>query len=89
MPGPYSDNGLKNEGRFPYVIELVLPHGGLEIEKNRQIVGFHKSRRIEPRYGRRIVRDNQTYARWCFSDLSTARDFVEHFGGTFYKTTDA
>ena len=64
---------LINESRYPYVVELAIPETGLEIELNSQIVGFHKSQRIQPRYGRRIMRDNQTYSRWCFSDLPTAR----------------
>jgi hypothetical protein len=59
----------------------------LEIELSRQIVGFHKSRRIQPRHGRQTIRDNQTFSRWCFADLPTARAFVEQFGGALYKTT--
>ena len=80
MAQPRSGKPLKpliNESRYPYVVELAIPETGLEIELNRQIVGFHKSQRIQPRYGRRIMRDNQTYSRWCFSDLLTARAFVE------------
>jgi hypothetical protein len=84
---PRSGRQLINESRYPYVVELAVPDTGLEIELNRQIVGFHKSRRIEPRHGRRTMRDNQTYSRWCFSDLPTARVFAEQFGGAFYKTT--
>jgi hypothetical protein len=87
MPEPHSGKALNNENRYPYVVELVLPNGGLELELNGRIVGFHKSRRIEPRYGRQIIRDNQKYSRWCFADLETARAFVEQFGGAFYKTT--
>jgi hypothetical protein len=85
---PRSGKPLKpliNESQYPYVVELAVPDTGLEIELNRQIVGFHKSRRIQPRHGRRIMRDNQTYSRWCFSDLPTARAFLEQFGGAFYK----
>jgi hypothetical protein len=77
---------LINESRYPYIVELAVPITGLKIELNRQIVGFHKSRRIQPRHGRRTMRDGQTYSRWCFSDLATARAFVEQFGGAFYKT---
>ncbi len=80
---------LINEERYPYVVELAVPDGGFETELNNRIMGFHKSKRIQPRYGRRIIRDNQTYSRWCFSDLATARGFVEHFGGAFYKITSA
>jgi hypothetical protein len=64
MSGPHSGKPLNNENRCPYVVELVLPDSGLEIEFNRQIVGFHKSRRIQPRHGRQIIRDDRTYSRW-------------------------
>jgi hypothetical protein len=87
MAQPRSGKALINESRFPYIVELAVPDAGLEIELNRQIVGFHTSRRLQPRHGRRIIRDNQTYSRWCFSDLTTARAFLEQFGGAFYKTT--
>ena len=87
MTQPRSGKPLINESRYPYVVELAIPETGLEIELNRQIVGFHKSRRIQPRHGRRTMRDNQTYSRWCFSDLPTARAFLEQFGGAFYKIT--
>jgi hypothetical protein len=88
MSGPHSGKALNNENRCPYVVELVLPDSGLEIELNHQIVGFHKSRRIQPRHGRQIIRDNRTYSRWCFSDSATACAFLEQFGGAFYKITD-
>jgi hypothetical protein len=58
---------------------------GLDVELNNQIVGFHKSRHIPPRFGQTIWRNEQRYHRWCFSDLETARAFVEQFGGAFYK----
>jgi hypothetical protein len=86
MAQPRSGKQLINESRYPYVVELAISETGLEIELNRQIVGFHKSQRIQPRYGRRVMRDNQTYSRWCFSESATARAFVEQFGGAFYKT---
>jgi hypothetical protein len=35
------------------------------------------------------VQYGQSYYRWRFSDLTTARAFVEQFGGAFYKTTGA
>ena len=75
-----------NENKFPFVVELPVAASGLDVELNRQIVGFHKSRRIPPRFGRTILRGEQSYYRWCFSDLETARAFVEQFGAAFYKT---
>ena len=76
-----------NEKKYPFIVEVPVAANGLARELSRQIVGFHKSRSVEPRHGRTTFRDGQTYYRWCFSDLETARAFVEQFGGAFYKTT--
>jgi hypothetical protein len=78
---------LANERKYPFIVEVPVAANGLDRELNRQIVDFHKSRRVEPRHGRTAFRDGQTYYRWCFSDVETARAFVEQFGGAFYKTT--
>jgi len=78
-----------NERKYPFIVEVPVAANGLVVELNREIVGFHKSRRIPPRFGRTVFRDGQSYYRWCFSDLETARAFVEQFGGAFYKTTGA
>jgi hypothetical protein len=80
---------VANEGKCPFVVEVPVAANGLERELNHQIIGFHKSRHVSPRHGRTAFRDGQTYYRWCFSDLVTARAFVEQFGGAFYKTTSA
>ena len=74
-----------NEQKYPFVIELPVAAAGLDVELNGQIIGFHKSRRIPPRLGRTISRDERRYYRWCFADLTTARAFVEQFGGAFSK----
>ena len=76
-----------NERKYPFIVEVPVAAKGLYIELNRQIVDFHKSRRILPRFGHTVFRDGRSYYRWCFSDLATARAFVEQFGGAFYKTT--
>ena len=69
------------------VVEVAVARGRLDVELNRRIIEFHKSRNIEPHHGRRIFRDGENFFRWCFSDLATARAFIEQFGGAFYKTT--
>ena len=79
--------GVANERAYPHIVEVAVPRWGLDVELNRRIIEFHKSRHIEPRHGRRIFRDGGTFFRWCFSDLATARAFVEQFGGAFYETT--
>jgi hypothetical protein len=42
-----------------------------------------QSRHIQPRHGRWITKENQTYCRWCFADLGTACDFIEQFDGGY------
>ena len=78
---------VANERKYPFIVEVHVGANGLDVELNGQIVDFHKSHRIPPRFGRTVFRDGQSYYRWCFSDLATARAFVEQFGGAFYKTT--
>jgi hypothetical protein len=88
-PGTHVGRGGKgaaNEINYPYVVELSVVRDGLDIDLSRQIMQFHKSRHIQPQYGRRIraARGN-FYYRWCFSDVLTAHAFVEQFGGEFCK----
>ena len=80
-----SGKAMTNERSYPFIIEVPVAANGLDVGLNRQIVSFHNS--SPARFGRTIFRDGQSYYRWCFSDLETARDFIEQFGGTFYKTT--
>ena len=82
-----SGKAVANESKYPFIIEVPIAAKGLYVELNRQIVSFHKSRHVLPRFGRTAFRDGQSYYRWCFSDLVTARAFIEQFGGAFYKTT--
>jgi hypothetical protein len=82
-----SGKALANERKFPFIVEVSVAANGLDRELNHQIIGFHKSRHVSPRHGRTAFRDGQTYYRWCFSDLETARAFAEQFGGAFYKIT--
>lgn len=82
-----SGKAVPNESKYPFIIEVPVAASGLSVELNGQIVSFHKSRRIEPRFGRTVFRNGGSFYRWCFSDLTTARAFVEQFGGVFYKTT--
>jgi hypothetical protein len=81
------DKRATNESRYPYIVQLLVDRAGLEFGLNRRIRAFHKSQRIEPRYGRSITEGGQIYCRWCFSDVATARAFIEQFGGAFYEAT--
>ena len=70
-----------NERTHPYHVEFPVAAAGLYVALNRQIMEFHKSRHIQLRHGRTILRYGDTYYRWCFADLATARAFIEQFGG--------
>jgi len=90
MIPPRNNKAVTNESRHPYVVELAvindeLDSDALDAELSRQIMQFHKSRNIAPRYGRRFISRQKLRYRWCFSDLAVARDFVEQFGGEFCK----
>jgi hypothetical protein len=72
---------LTNERTHPYLVEIRVAAAPLDIALNRQIIEFHKSRHIQLRHGRTIFRDGETHYRWCFADSTTARAFIEQFGG--------
>jgi hypothetical protein len=76
---PLSGKAVANEQRYPYIVELVVANDELDVEVSRRMMNFHRSRKIQARYGRRIIREGQIYFRWCFSDLQTARAFMEQF----------
>jgi hypothetical protein len=35
-----------NENKYPFIVEVPVLANGLEVDLNRQIIGFHKSRRV-------------------------------------------
>ena len=78
-----SPKATSNESKYPNVVELGVPADGLDVTLGRRIINFHKSRHIQPHHGRTINRQKQIFYRWCFSDLATAQDFIEQFGGEF------
>ncbi len=88
-PPPFGRKAVANEKKYPFVVEVPVTEKGLDLDLNARIIGFHKSRRTIPRFGRTGWRNEQRYYRWCFSDLAMAREFAEQFGGAFYKTTTA
>jgi hypothetical protein len=75
---------ITNERRYPYHIQMPVAATGLDIALGRQIMEFHRSRHIQLRYGRPLRTNGQSYYRWCFPDLATARAFVEQFGGALH-----
>jgi hypothetical protein len=81
MLQPQSGKALTNERKYPHIVELTVATDELNVQLNRRIIDFHKLRHIETRHGQRVVRESQIYYRWCFSDLATACDFAEQFGG--------
>jgi len=80
------DRSLTNEIKYPHIIELWVNAHELDFELSRRIMKFHRARHIQVRHGRKIVRENKIYFRWCFSDLPTAHGFMERFEGSFATT---
>ena len=73
---------VRNERKYPYIAELPASvRAGLDVALSRQIIQFHKTRHVQPRHGRIILKEGRCYYRWCFSDLKTAHAFIEQFGG--------
>jgi hypothetical protein len=81
MLQPRSGRALANEREYPHIVGIAVATNELDFELGRRIIDFHKLRHIETRHGRRVARESQIYYRWCFSDLVTACDFAEQFGG--------
>jgi hypothetical protein len=81
MGEPHTSRTIINESKYPYIVELAVDTDELSVELSRRMLHFHKSRNIQLRHGRRIIRETQIYFRWCFSDSATARAFIEQFGG--------
>jgi hypothetical protein len=86
MRQPLSGKAVANEKEYPYIVELVVADDKLDVELSRRMMDFHRSRKIQARHGRRIVRGRDIYFRWCFSDLATAHAFMEQFGGELPQT---
>jgi hypothetical protein len=78
-----SPKAVANESNYPNIVELAIVGDGLDVTLGRRIINFHKSRHLQPHHGRTIIRQKEIFYRWCFSDLTTARDFIDQFGGEF------
>jgi hypothetical protein len=85
MRQPPSGKAVANESKYPYIVELVVAGDKLDVEFSRLMIDFHKSRKIQARHGRRIVREGQIFFRWCFSDLATARALTNSSAKKFYN----
>jgi hypothetical protein len=79
---------VENEINHQYVVELGVVSDGLDrIGPPDNAMQFHKSRNIQPRYGRIIpAMRGKVYYRWCFSDSLIARVFAEQFDGKILQT---
>jgi hypothetical protein len=85
MHQSFNWKAVTNESEYPYIVELVVVGDKMDVEFSRRMMDFHRSRKLQARHGRRIVREDQIYFRWCFSDLATAFEFMEQFGGEFAR----
>jgi hypothetical protein len=70
-----------NESKYPNVVELAVGGNVLDVTLGRRIINFHN---LHPHHGRTIIRQRQIFYRWCFSDMGTAREFIEQFGGSCF-----
>ena len=86
MHQPSSEKAIANEKKYPFIVELVVGGDELDVDLGRRVMNFHRPRKIQPRHGRRIIRERKMYFRWCFSDLATAHAFMEQFGGSLAPT---
>jgi len=84
-PTPGVGKTPRNKSKYPYIVQLAVDTGALDVELSRRIMGFHKSRHVRPRYGRVVARHDGFYYRWCSADLPTAAAFVEWLRGEFHK----
>jgi hypothetical protein len=80
-----SYKAVRNETKYPYVVELPASVGGLDVALSRRIFQFHKTRHVQPRHGRTIETKRQHYYRWSFSDLQMAHESIKQFGGSLYE----
>ena len=86
MPlGSSSYKARRNETKYPYIAELAANMRGLGAVLSRQIMKFHKTRHVQPRHGRTILKEGRFYYRWCFPDSQIAHEFIEEFGGSIIE----
>jgi hypothetical protein len=85
MPRGSSYKARRNETKYPYIAELPASMRGLDVALSRRIIQFHKTRYVQPRHGRTILKEGQFYYRWCFPDLQIAHEFIEQFGGSLLR----
>ena len=48
-----TQRALTTERDLPHIVEIELPSSGLNTQMNREMVTFHRSHNIRPRFGRR------------------------------------
>ena len=84
-----SPKAVANESNYPNIVELAIVGDGLDVTLGRRIINFHKSRHLQPHHGRTIIRQHHIFYRWCLSDMATAHEFMEKFGGEFCTTRSA
>lgn len=70
---------LRTEQEFPYIVELAMPRGGLDVSLSREVTRFHSTRDIPLRFGRSKLQNGQLFCRYCFSDPRLAEMFRAQF----------
>jgi hypothetical protein len=87
MSEAYNVKAAANEKEYPNIVEVAVGSQPLDVDLSRRIMLFHKLRHIEPRHGRRVNSNNRICFRWCFSELTTAHEFIEQFGGSLIENS--
>ena len=66
------------EQQFPYVVEMMVPLGGLR-GKRDAINDFHARHGIKRHAKRGRYKDGSQHIRWCFADQEIAEAFAVKF----------
>jgi hypothetical protein len=66
---------------FPFVVETVVPEGGLGRDLDR-MCEFHSRRRIRAQHGLGHRDEYHDFVRWHFAELAIAQAFTAEFSGT-------
>lgn len=64
---------------FPYVVETVVPEGGLGRKLDR-MYEFHARHEIKAQHGLGRRDEHHDFVRWHFADPAIAQEFATEFG---------
>jgi hypothetical protein len=74
-------NAKAIERRYPHIVEMVVPEGGLG-RRLDAMHDWHAARGLISWNGQGRQEEGRFYIRWCFADPQTADAFALVFGGS-------